>query len=110
MTYQNILKKYNISKFKYVKNLLKKNDIFVQDLMSVYMILFIKNGKYNDFASLLKDCHGSIYEKDTNILVTSLGYSKPLYIPYDNKNSINLCGLLILIMFIIIIFIIYKYT
>ena len=98
---------YNVHKFKDVKNLLNKNDIFVQEITSVYMILFIKDGKYNKFKSLYNRCHETIYEKDTNRIIVE---SSHLYIPYHNKNSVNTIGLIIFIFFVFVIFIFYKYT
>ena len=36
------------------------------------ILLKSKQGPYNDFSNLFNECHGSIYEKNTNILISSL--------------------------------------
>ena len=109
MNYKKLLKYYNVRKFKDVKKLLNKNDIFVQDIVSVYMILYVKNGKYNRFADVYDECHGTIYEKETNRVIVESS-SPPPYIPYTHNNSVNTIGIIIFIFCVFIIFILYKYT
>ena len=115
MTYNDLLKKNNVSKFKDIKKLLNKNNIFVQDIsgiLDVYMILYKKKGPYNDFSKLFNECHGSIYEKDTNRLISSSSYQYSIhtYDPYKNNNSFNKKCAIFFWLFIFIIFLIYKNT
>lgn len=115
MKYNDLLKKNKISKFKDVKKLLNKNNIFVQDIggfLNLYMILYEKQGPYKEFSNLFNECHGSIYEKNTNILISSLLNSHKIhtYIPYKNENSFNKNCIIFFWSFIFIILIIYKYT
>lgn len=115
MKYNDLLKKYKVSKFKDVKKLLNKNNIFVQDIggfFDIYMILYKKKGPYNDFSILFSECHGSIYKKNTNILISSLQNPHKIhtYIPYKTNNSFNKKCIIIFWLFIFIIFLIHKYT
>jgi len=115
MKYNDLLKKNKVSKFKDVKKLLNKNNIFVQDisgLLDVYMILYKKKGPYNDFSILFNECHGSIFEKNTNTLISSPlnPYNIHTYNPYENDNSLNKKCIIFFWIFILMIFLIYKNT